>query len=141
MAAGGSEYILTKTEAFITTDDGVRLWTASRRSDRRGTGHALWRGHDLRVGLRRREEVYMRDLCARIGHPEEPARGTTSAALTAYLAYHWGRRRLQVHQGIETGRPSRIETEVHEEGTIAIRGRAVRTLRGELMLPAFACRR
>lgn len=27
MAAGGSEYILTKTEAFITTEDGVRLWT------------------------------------------------------------------------------------------------------------------
>lgn len=32
MAAGGSEYILTKTEAFITTDDGVRLWTD--RADR-----------------------------------------------------------------------------------------------------------
>ena len=36
------------------------------------------------------------------------------------------------------GRPSLIETEVHEECSIAIRGRAMRVLRGELMLPAFA---
>lgn len=82
------------------------------------------------------EDVFMRDLCARIGDLEEPASGTTSAALAAYLAHHWGRRRLQVHQGVEMGRPSLIETEVGEEGTIAIRGRAVRVLRGDLMLPA-----
>jgi predicted PhzF superfamily epimerase YddE/YHI9 len=58
----------------------------------------------------------MRDLCAGIGDLEEPASGTTSAGLTAYLVDHWGRRRLRVHQGIEVGRPSLIETEVHEGG-------------------------
>ena len=88
----------------------------------------------------REEDVYVRDLCARVGDLEEPASGTTSAALTAYLANHMGRRRLQVHQGIEMGRPSLIETVVLQEGTIAVRGRATRVLRGELMLPAFGGR-
>src|SRR5262249_13192444 len=91
-------------------------------------------------GSGRGEDVYVRDLCARIGDLEEPASGTTAAALTAYLANHMGRRRLQVHQGIEMGRPSLIETVVLEGGTIAIRGRAMRVLRGELMLPAFGGR-
>jgi trans-2,3-dihydro-3-hydroxyanthranilate isomerase len=57
--------------------------------------------------------VRMRDLCAGIGAVEEPASGTTSAALAFCLA-HLGllrpdRAGLEVGMGVELGRPSRLE--------------------------------
>ncbi|MDU8945672.1 PhzF family phenazine biosynthesis protein [Ovoidimarina sediminis] len=51
------------------------------------------------------------------GVPEDPATGSAAAALTAYLAGLEGRDvALTIDQGIEMGRPSRIETACRTEG-------------------------
>jgi trans-2,3-dihydro-3-hydroxyanthranilate isomerase len=60
------------------------------------------------------ESIRMRDLCAPIGVIEEPASGTTSAALGSYVARHLlgAPTRIVVEQGVEMGRPSTIEVSV-----------------------------
>jgi trans-2,3-dihydro-3-hydroxyanthranilate isomerase len=85
-----------------------------------------------------RNRFRVRDLCARIGATEEPASGTTSGALALYLARH-GRlegRELTIDQGVEMGRPSRIEVVVTAPDAVTIRGEALRILTGTLDLPA-----
>jgi PhzF family phenazine biosynthesis protein len=80
----------------------------------------------------------VRDLCARIGATEEPASGTTSAALALYLTQHrqLEGRELTIEQGVEMGRPSRIEVVVTAPDAVTIRGEARRILVGTLDLPA-----
>ncbi len=86
--------------------------------------------------------VRMRDFCPAIGADEEPASGTTGCAVACYLARHGvlssdarGKLDVQVVQGVEMGRPSRLEIRVHlSDGVVRrvhVRGRAVRVLRGE----------
>lgn len=77
--------------------------------------------------------VRMRDLCAAIGDLEEPASGTTSAALALYLARNACRHgNLTVEQGIEMGRPSRIEVRTPNPETAVVSGTACRVLTGTL---------
>lgn len=89
------------------------------------------------------------DIHARVfvpGHgiPEDPATGSACAALGGYLANRTPRDnttlRWIVRQGVEMGRPSRIELEVdkHDGMVAAVRvgGPAVVTSRGELLEPA-----
>ncbi|HMI98528.1 MAG TPA: PhzF family phenazine biosynthesis isomerase [Gaiellaceae bacterium] len=79
----------------------------------------------------------VRDLCAAIGAVEEPASGTTAAALALYLA-HSGQLvgdELVVEQGVEMGRPSRIDVSVRPPVAATVRGTARKVLSGTLTLP------
>jgi PhzF family phenazine biosynthesis protein len=83
-----------------------------------------------------RQRFRVRDLCAGIGVLEEPASGTTSAALAFYLARQ---RRLDgeefvVEQGVEMQRPSEIGVVVKGPELVAIRGGARKILAGELQV-------
>jgi trans-2,3-dihydro-3-hydroxyanthranilate isomerase len=84
--------------------------------------------------------VRMRDLCAPIGALEEPASGTTSAALAAYLTWHAaasGDAPITIEQGVEMGRPSRIEVHVQTRRgqTVAtVWGSAIKTASGTIFL-------
>ncbi|HEY5988904.1 MAG TPA: PhzF family phenazine biosynthesis isomerase, partial [Streptosporangiaceae bacterium] len=67
--------------------------------------------------------VRMRDFCAPIGSLEEPASGTTSAALALYLTRHTPTSvpaSTTVEQGVEMGRPSQIEVSVEQRGEQAV---------------------
>jgi len=78
----------------------------------------------------------MRDFCAPIGALEEPASGTTSAALADYLARHMAlseAARVIIEQGAEMGRPSRIEVHVetmHDRRRATVWGSAIQTAIG-----------
>jgi trans-2,3-dihydro-3-hydroxyanthranilate isomerase len=84
--------------------------------------------------------VRMRDLCAGIGAVEEPASGTTTAALAFALADQQlltpDRSELQVEMGTEMGRPSRLWARVEFMGQRAVLvrlcGMAERVLTGRL---------
>ncbi len=91
--------------------------------------------------------VYLRDgdtIRARMfgplaGVPEDPATGGAAAALAAWLGRLDGRSaRFAIAQGIEMGRPSRIEAVVTvEDGApvaVAIAGTAVKVMEGRLTL-------
>jgi PhzF family phenazine biosynthesis protein len=92
------------------------------------------------ASTRDRNRFRVRDLCARIGAVEEPASGTTSGALALYLAQHGQLegRELVIDQGVEMGRPSRIEVIVTAPDAVTIRGEALRILTGTLDTGLFA---
>jgi PhzF family phenazine biosynthesis protein len=95
-----------------------------------------WGADTVCAFARARTHVRMRDFCAPIGAVEEPASGTTSAALGSYLTSETGAKpgaRIVVRQGIEMGRSSRIEVIVgsDEQGGVArVSGSAWRTASG-----------
>jgi PhzF family phenazine biosynthesis protein len=80
--------------------------------------------------------VRMRDFCAPIGVLEEPASGTTSAALADYLNRHPPGSKtatVTVEQGAELGRPSQIEVHVEtqqDQPVATVWGSALRTAIG-----------
>ncbi len=91
--------------------------------------------------------LYVRDgqtLHARMFEPlagidEDPATGSASAALAAFLGKLDGRSQsFDINQGVDMGRPSRIEAEVTVEGgapvAVAIGGHAVKVMEGTLSL-------
>jgi trans-2,3-dihydro-3-hydroxyanthranilate isomerase len=98
--------------------DSVALWAAVHNGDR----------------------MRLRDLCAPIGTLEEAASGTTAATLGLYLAAQgWlTRDELVVEQGVEMGRPTRIEARVAALHTVTVRGRACKLLSGDLNLSTTA---
>jgi trans-2,3-dihydro-3-hydroxyanthranilate isomerase len=66
--------------------------------------------------------------------PEDPATGSASATLAAYLAQvPGGPTSLQISQGEDLGRPSRIATLVDAKG-VTVRGQAVKVMAGQLIL-------
>jgi trans-2,3-dihydro-3-hydroxyanthranilate isomerase len=80
-----------------------------------------------------------------LGVPEDPATGSAAGALGAYLVHHGvvtphdGEARMAFEQGIEIGRPSRIDVRVmtDSDGTITgvhVGGAAVRVIAGEVAL-------
>jgi PhzF family phenazine biosynthesis protein len=89
-----------------------------------------------------RVDVRMRDLCAGIGDIEEPASGTTSGALTAYLyqlfdKLRCGSGQAVIRSGVEMGRPSRLEVgvgDVDGEVQLGLRGTARLVIEGALAL-------
>jgi trans-2,3-dihydro-3-hydroxyanthranilate isomerase len=85
----------------------------------------------------------LRDLCAAIGAVEEPASGTTSGALALYLERHGelSGPDLVIEQGIEMGRPSRIDVVVDPPDAANVRGSARKILSGTLELPPEEVRR
>ncbi|MEL6645080.1 MAG: PhzF family phenazine biosynthesis protein [Pseudomonadota bacterium] len=73
------------------------------------------------------------------GIPEDPATGSASAALTAYLAdLDAMSLALDITQGVDMGRPSRISTQAtYEDGkvqSVAVSGQARRVMEGRLTL-------
>jgi trans-2,3-dihydro-3-hydroxyanthranilate isomerase len=66
-----------------------------------------------------------------LGVDEDPATGSAAAALGLYLARRVGDISLEVLQGIEMGRPSRIRLRA-ERGTARVGGRALVVGRGKL---------
>ncbi len=67
--------------------------------------------------------------------PEDPATGSACATLAALLSGLEGKPlKLRIDQGVEMGRPSRIEVAA-EDGRVTVRGRAVRVMEGRLHLP------
>ena len=80
-------------------------------------------------------EVRTRMFAPLDGVPEDPATGSAAAALAAHLAnLKGGTIDLVVAQGIEMGRPSRIEVSVRGRA-ITVAGQAVEVMRGTLSLP------
>ncbi len=87
--------------------------------------------------------VRLRDLCAGIGDLEEPASGTTSAAIAGHLANTLYPGSVEdvtvsVDQGHEMGRPCRIEVAVDLKATsqprIRVRGTATPILAGKILI-------
>ena len=84
--------------------------------------------------------VRMRDLCAPIGALEEPASGTTSAALAAYLTWHAAASRdapITIEQGVEMGRPSQIDVRIQTrrgQTVVTVWGSALKTASGTILL-------
>lgn len=87
--------------------------------------------------------AYCRDgasVCARMFCPldatlEDPATGSAAAALAAMLAAAEGAPlTLDIAQGVEMGRPSRIGAAVAGDGAVTISGQAVRVMEGRLLL-------
>lgn len=84
------------------------------------------------------------DLAARMfdplaGIPEDPATGSAAVALAAYLADLTGEPlHLNITQGVEMGRPSRLQLHAHRhvDGTseVQLAGAAVEVMRGTLRL-------
>lgn len=71
--------------------------------------------------------------------PEDPATGSAAAALAAFLCENAGQGgRIEIHQGVEMGRPSLIKADVELSGgkatAITIKGDAVKTMEGALVL-------
>lgn len=62
---------------------------------------------------------------------EDPATGSAAAALTGYLATLNETTRWTIHQGVELGRPSVIETAM-DKGLVQVSGSAVLVGKGEL---------
>ncbi len=90
--------------------------------------------------------VRLRDLCHGVGDPEEAASGTTSGALACLLFKRGllqtlkdGEVRIEVEQGVEMRRPSRIVARLRYDGetieTVEVGGTAQRRLSGDYLLP------
>jgi trans-2,3-dihydro-3-hydroxyanthranilate isomerase len=65
---------------------------------------------------------------------EDPATGSAAAPLLAYLHERVGLERLEVTQGVEMGRPSRLLAEL-EDGRVRVSGDVVVLVTGTLRLP------
>lgn len=84
--------------------------------------------------VRNGERVQQRMFAPLDNIPEDPATGSAAAALGAFLAdLDDGDMSLDIAQGVEMGRPSRIGVAV-SGGAVTISGRAVRMMEGRLTL-------
>ena len=66
---------------------------------------------------------------------EDPATGSAAGPLLAYLSERIGLERLEVTQGVEMGRPSRLLAQV-EDGRVRVGGDVVVLVTGTLRLPS-----
>ena len=95
--------------------------------------------YDLLVYVRDAQTVHARMFAPLDGIPEDPATGSAAAALTSFLGRLDGwSQGFTIHQGVDMGRPSLIETEVTVEGgapvVVAVAGSAVKVMEGRLTL-------
>ena len=69
------------------------------------------------------------------GTLEDPATGSAAATLAAMLARDEGAPlTLEIAQGVEMGRPSRIGVSVAADGAVTVSGRAIRVMEGRLLI-------
>jgi trans-2,3-dihydro-3-hydroxyanthranilate isomerase len=89
--------------------------------------------------------VHCRMFAPGIGVPEDPATGSASGALGAFLVTHGivapenGVAQITVEQGLEIDRPSRIEVEITVSDTnditeVRVGGKAITVIKGEVTL-------
>jgi trans-2,3-dihydro-3-hydroxyanthranilate isomerase len=62
---------------------------------------------------------------------EDPATGSAAGPLCAYLHRHAGLDRLDIEQGVQLGRPSRLETSIDGD-RVRVGGECIIVLEGEL---------
>jgi trans-2,3-dihydro-3-hydroxyanthranilate isomerase len=130
IASVGLPFVLaevTNVEALAS----ARVQTdAFRRADERHGKEAG--GFNLYLYVRDGAEIRARLFAPLHGIVEDPATGSAAAALSAHLAdLEGGTARFSITQGVEMGRPSRIEVAV-ERGAITVAGEAVEVMRGTL---------
>jgi 3-hydroxyisobutyrate dehydrogenase len=134
------EVIWTGLRHLVVPVDGLQALAGLAPSEPALTSLATACGADAicvftRLGDRR---ARMRDFCAPIGSLEEPASGTTSAALAAYITRHVAASKpssITVEQGVEMGRPSQIEVDVAfhgEQARATVWGSALKTASGTI---------
>lgn len=90
-----------------------------------------------------RTELRARMFAPAMGIDEDPATGAAAAALAGFLAptaaYSETTLQIVVHQGVEMGRPSRIEVEADLSGGdvsgLRVAGRSVLVTRGRMSIP------
>lgn len=83
--------------------------------------------------VRRGEQVEARMFAPLDNITEDPATGSASATLGAWLASRGGPARLDISQGVDMGRPSRIAVSVGPAG-VTVGGQAVKLMDGTLYL-------
>ena len=89
--------------------------------------------------VRDQSTLYARMFAPLDNIPEDPATGSAAAALSAYLAQQAGHDlELNIHQGVEMGRPSLIRSSVSvKDGqpvATSISGEAVKVMEGSLTI-------
>jgi len=94
--------------------------------------------YDLLVYTRDGSRINARMFAPLDGIPEDPATGSAAAALVAYLGQLDERSAtFQIDQGVDMGRPSRIDAEVTvKDGApvaVAISGEAIPVMKGQLL--------
>lgn len=94
--------------------------------------------YDLLVYIRDGTGISARMFAPLDGIPEDPATGSAAAALVAYLGQLDERSAtFRITQGVDMGRPSRIDAEVTvKDGTpiaVAVSGEAVPMMKGQLL--------
>jgi len=77
----------------------------------------------------------VRMFAPQMGIQEDPATGAAAAAFGGYLTRHLGPGSWVLEQGIEMGRPSRLQVSADTDGTIRVGGTAVPVATGEIVLP------
>ncbi len=134
IASVGLPFVL----AELTDDDALDLAAPAAEPFR--DGEARYGGNaDLFAVL-----LYVRDgnavrarMFAPLSNiPEDPATGSAAAALGAHLA-NGGAIELNVTQGVQMGRPSRIDVTV-TGNAVTIAGDAVRVMEGSLVAPGLS---
>jgi len=133
-------------EALGSARFDERAWEAVVRSG--GTGEVFIFTEDesskARAGVLNGDGVLRARMFApSFGVPEDPATGSACACLGGYLAWRSARAdgtlRYTVNQGVEMGRPSRLEVEVDIEGrtvdSVRVGGRSVLISSGTLHVP------
>lgn len=136
-AGAGIEFVYARTtrEALGRARLDPGAWEALELNDACGVVLYAWAARG------RAHRVHARMFAPHIGVPEDPATGSAAAALPAHLAAAVpladGRHRLSLAQGVEMGRPSRIEVEFRCRERrfveLRVRGAAVPVMRGRLL--------
>lgn len=129
---------------IVPVRDRAALARARLRTDLWEQGLDTWWARDVyvvtRTGCDEGFDVHARMFGPGAGVAEDPATGSAAAALAGYLAAREPARegtwRWVVAQGLEMGRPSRIEIEADKRGgavsAVRVGGRAVLVMRGTL---------
>jgi trans-2,3-dihydro-3-hydroxyanthranilate isomerase len=130
---------------IVPVKDRAALAKARLKLDLYESGLANWWAKDVylftRTGCDEGFDVHARMFGPGAGVPEDPATGSAAAALAGYLAaresakdgtFSWA-----IAQGLEMGRPSRIEIEADKTAgavsAVRVGGRSVLVARGELL--------
>ena len=95
--------------------------------------------YDLLVYVRRDDQIAARMFAPLDGIPEDPATGSAAAALSAFLGQLDKRSaRFEITQGVQMGRPSRIDADVTVEGgetvSVGIGGHAIKVMEGHIVV-------
>lgn len=122
---------------LVELDSRAHLAQARPQTEAFRKGAALYpAGLDFAIFcyVRDGEQVEARMFAPLDNVPEDPATGSASATLAAYLArLPGGPQALSISQGVDMGRPSRISVSVGPAG-VTVAGQAVRTMAGTLFL-------